>query len=652
MGQYDVLFEPLEVGPITVPNRVVRAPHSTGLTGDALIAYHEMRGRNGVGLSTLEATSIHPSAPGWLQMWNDSSMPFLEALSKQIKPTGMKMLLQAYHPGAGYAEVAGMPEHWSASAIPNPMAGVVPIAMTQAMIDDVVAAFAAAALRCRDAGLDGIDIHASSGYLLHEFLSPALNKRADHYGGSFENRFRFLKEVIAAIRDAVGDSDFVVGVRLPNEDYVPGAITAKEAAQIAATADPLVDYVSLHMGSYWRFHKLIAPADDPLGTEMPANEQIAPDLDSPVMVTGRIMTMDHAAHIVKSGAADMVSMVRTLIADPELVKKAHAGEEARIRPCIGTNMGCVGQLMSRGVMSCSVNHTASKESRMPIEPDDRTDAPKKILVAGGGPAGLEFARNAALRGHQVRLFEATQQLGGQVSLAARAPHRADVGTIIPWLEGELEQLQVPVQLNVPVDEEVIVQEGPDLVVVATGTTPRSDGFQLLTPGAPIPGHDLPHVHNSWTFFGVGRPPKLEGRAVVYDDTGSFDAISVCDVLLEAGLPVALVSRFEAVGGGLPYPAVTAGAARERLFSQDFDFIGGHFIRRIAPTEVEIGVQFTERSRTLAADLVVLVGFNEPNRGLAETLSALNKPHHVIGDVLGRNSIMNAMHAGAELGRRI
>ncbi len=652
MGQYDVLFEPLQVGPITVPNRIVRAPHSTGLTGEALIAYHEMRGRNGVGLSTLEATSIHPSAPGWLQMWNDSSMPFLEALSKQIKPTGMKMLLQAYHPGAGYAEVAGMPEHWSASAIPNPMAGVVPIAMTKAMIDDVIAAFAAAALRCRDAGLDGLDIHASSGYLLHEFLSPALNKRKDDYGGSFENRFRFTREVITAIRDAVGDSDFVVGVRLPNEDYVPGGITAKEAAEIAAAADPLVDYVSLHMGSYWRFHKLIAPADDPLGTEMPANEQIAPNLKSPVMVTGRIVTLDHAAHIVKSGTAAMVSMVRALIADPELVKKARANQEGRIRPCIATNMGCVGQLMSRGVMSCSVNHTASKESRMSIEPEDRTEAPKKILVAGGGPAGLEFARNAALRGHQVRLFEATKHLGGQVALAARAPHRADVGTIIPWLEGELEQLQVSVQLNVPVDEDVIREESPDLVVVATGTTPRADGFQLSTPGKAVPGYDLPHVHNSWELFGVGPALDLKGRAVVYDDTGSFEAISVCDVLLEAGVPTTLVSRFDSVGGGLPYPAVTAGAARERLFSQDFDFVGSHYVRGITSDSVEIGVLYTDRSRSLDADIVVLVGYNEPNRQLPEALAGMDIPHHVIGDVLGRNSIMNAMHAGAELGRRI
>lgn len=226
MGHYDRLFEPVKIGPVTIPNRIVRSPHGTGLGGEELIAYHEARARGGVGMSTIEATSVHPSAPGRLRLWDDSCMPFLEEISSRIRPTGMKLLLQAYHPGAGHAEAAGMPEHWSASAIPNPMAGVVPIAMTQTMIDDVVAAFAAAARRLRDAGLDGVDIHASSGYLIHEFLSPALNKREDRYGGSDANRMRFLLEIIEAVRAEVGGSEFAVGVRLPNEDYVPGGLTA------------------------------------------------------------------------------------------------------------------------------------------------------------------------------------------------------------------------------------------------------------------------------------------------------------------------------------------------------------------------------------------------------------------------------------------
>ena len=225
-------------------------------------------------------------------------MPFLEKLSSATHEHGMKMFHQIYHPGAGHAEVVNSPEHWSASEIPNPMANVVPIAITKTQIDDLVEHFAGAARRIRDAGMDGVDIHASSGYLIHEFLSPALNQRTDDYGGSAENRLRLLLEVIHAVRDAVGDSDFAVGVRLPNEDYVPGGLTPELVRDIAATVDPLVDYVSLHMGAYWRFHKLIAPTDDPLGVEMAPNQIILPAISKPTIVTGRIMTLDHAQHIV------------------------------------------------------------------------------------------------------------------------------------------------------------------------------------------------------------------------------------------------------------------------------------------------------------------------------------------------------------------
>jgi 2,4-dienoyl-CoA reductase-like NADH-dependent reductase (Old Yellow Enzyme family) len=556
VGIYDRLFEPLDVGPLTLPNRVVRSPHGTGLSGESLIAYHEARARGGVGMSTIEATSVHPSAPGRLPLWDDGCLPFLSEIAKRIRPTGMKLFLQPYHPGAGHAAAAGMPEHWSASAVPNPMAGVMPIAMTKAMIDDVVEHFAAAARRCRDAGLDGVDIHASSGYLIHEFLSPALNKRTDEYGGSFENRLRFLVEVIAAVRAEVAGSEFAVGVRLPNEDYVPGGLTAADSAAIAKAVDESVDYVSLHMGAYWRFHKLIAPADDPLGAEMSANAIITPELESPVMVVGRIMTLDHANHIVESGAADMVSMVRALIADPELVNKAKRSEEQRIRPCIGSNMGCVGQLMTVGRMSCAVNPTASKELAQSFEPEDRVAEARRILVVGGGPAGLEFARTAALRGHDVELFEAAQRLGGQVAIAASAPHRGDIGAIVHWLADEIDGLGVRVHLNTPLDPSMLPERAPDDWVIATGTTPRSDGFQLTTPRDPIPGHDQSHVYTSWSFFGLDRAPDISGPALIYDDTGSFEAISVADVLLEAGAKVTMVSRLDSVGASLPYPPVT------------------------------------------------------------------------------------------------
>jgi 2,4-dienoyl-CoA reductase-like NADH-dependent reductase (Old Yellow Enzyme family) len=652
MAVYDNLFEPLDVGGITIPNRIVRSPHGTGLQGDRLIAYHEARARGGVGMSTLEASGVHPSAPIGVALTSDECIDFYQTLSHRIAPYGMKLFQQIYHGGAGFPAAMGMPEHWSASPIPNPLAGVVPIEMTQTMIDDVVASFATAARRCLEGGLHGVDVHASSGYLIHEFLSPATNHRQDSYGGSLDNRLRFLREVITAIRSEVGDSDFAVGVRLPNEDYVPGGLTAADNRMIATIIDPLVDYISLHMGAYWRFHKLIGPMDEPLGLEMDANAQITPGISKPTMVVGRIMTLDHASHIISSGGADMVSMVRALIADPELVNKARERREHSIRPCIGSNMGCVGGLMSNGVMGCVVNASAGREVSLSFEPENPSSTPKQLLVVGGGPAGMEFARTATLRGHHVTLHEATSQLGGQVRIAAAAPHRADIGAITSWLADELESLGVKVQMNSLVDEQLVLNSGADAVIIATGTAPRTDGLQVSIPAEPISGFDLPHVYNTWDLFGYGRPVAMQGPAIVFDDTGTFEAISVVDVLLQAGMAVTLLSRFDTLGQNLPYPPVTVGTARERLMSGDFDFIGGHYLQKIEADTVHASVLFTERQRSFPAQTVVLVTHNAPNRELGDSLEGNGIDVHLLGDVRGRNGLMNAIHSGSELARRL
>ncbi len=650
MSHYEHLFSPLEVGPLTLKNRIVRSAHGTMLAGEKLIAYHEARAAGGVALSTLEATGVHRGAPSLTPLYSDACIPFYRELMARMRPYGMAMFQQIYHPGSATRPKKAATQI-SASAIPNPMVGGIPFEMTTSQIAEIVEAFGDAAWRCREGGLDGIDLHASSGYLIEQFLSPANNVRTDEYGGSLENRMRFLMEIIEVIRDRVGD-EYCVGIRLPNEEYIPGGLTPEEVAEIAQLVEPHVDYVSLHMGSYWRFYKLLAPMDEPLGNEMPANARITTHLTKPTMVVGRIMTLDDAERIVADGAADMVSMVRALIADPELVNKSQRGEAHLVRPCIGSNIGCVGQLMSTGVLSCVVNVAAAQEATVTAEPVGRAATRKRVLVVGGGPAGLEAARTAALRGHEVHLHEATRRLGGQVAIAATAPHRSDIGAITEWLASEVERLGVTVRLNSMVDPDVVADLAPDEIVVATGTAPRRDGFQLSTPVTPVPGHDLPHVFTSWDVFGFGGRAALVGPALVYDDTGTFEAISVADALLEAGLEVTMVGRLDAIGATLPYPPATVAAAKERLLSGSFDFIGGHHLREIRLGEVSIGVPFTERERIVPASTVVIVSYGQPNREVADAIDDGVRPVHRIGDITGTNGILPAIHQAAATARAI
>jgi 2,4-dienoyl-CoA reductase-like NADH-dependent reductase (Old Yellow Enzyme family) len=651
---YDAVFQPLVINGATISNRIVRTAHGTGLRGDDLIAYHVERARGGVGLSILEVAGVHATSASGIPVHSDAVLPLYERLAAALHPHGMQVFQQLWHAGAAYGRSAGMPL-WSASDVPNPSVGVIPTPMTKDDIDEVVAAYGAAARRVRDGGLDGVEVHGAHGYLVGQFLSPATNHRTDEYGGSPENRLRFLREVLAAIRDAVGP-DFPVGVRLSADEEIEGGLQPVDTADIARTIEPLVDFVDVSLASYWRFHKLLSTLDDPLGYELATSEIVTKAVSVPTIVTGRIMTLDHAAHLITSGVADMVSMVRALVADPYLVAKVRDGRDAQVRPCIGTSVGCVAGLMATGRLQCVVNVAAGNEATVAFETPAPADTVKRVVIVGAGPAGLEAARTAALRGHHVQLFDMARQLGGQVTIAAAAPYRTDLGAITRWLGEEVARLGVEVHLSTPVDPDTVLDARPDVVVLATGTTPRRDGFQISAPATPVPGADLAHVYTSWDVLGFGGRAVVGRTAVVYDDTGTFEAVCIADALIAAGATVTFLSRFEQLGAMIPYPPATVEASRERLMAGPFTFVPAMSLVCISATAVDARLSGTAQVRSYDADTVVIVGFPSPNRELAEhlrqPLAERGIPMHLVGDATGTNGILEAVRQAAGVARAL
>jgi 2,4-dienoyl-CoA reductase-like NADH-dependent reductase (Old Yellow Enzyme family)/thioredoxin reductase len=654
---FEALQEPITIAGLAVPNRIVRTAHSLGKpwvdVDDSLVAYHQARARGGVGLSILETGMVHPTAPRPVPSHDDRVLDGYRRLAVAIHRHHSTMMQQLWHGGSSIRNnpLGGSP--WSASDVPNPLRGVVPIPMTKTMIDDVVAGFAAAARRVQLGGLDGVEIHGAHGYLVGQFLSPMTNLREDDYGGDVAGRARFLVEILDAIRAEVGP-DFPVGVRLSADEQVPGGLEPKDTLFIAQHVEHLVDFVDLSIGSYYRFHRMMAPADAaPTGYELPLTEAVSRALNKPTIVSGRITTLDHANHIVASGAADMVSMVRALIADPDLIAKTMAGHAEQVRPCTGTNQGCVGGIRE-GNFGCVVNPAAGKEARWTSDPPDRAATSRKVLIAGGGAAGLEAARTAALRGHDVVLVEASRRLGGQVNAAAAAPHRAEFGAITHWLHDEVRRLGVRVRMATFVEPDLIDHEKPDVIIVATGSSPRRDGRSVAIPSRSVPGVTLPHVHSVWDLFGMGRRVEAVTAAVVYDDTGGWEAISAAEELLARGAKVTLATRFHTFGETVPDPPSTVDAARERLLNhRDFTLAPDSIIDEIGTAAVTLGVLGSARSVRYSADCVVIVDHRDSNRELADLLlETFDGELHVVGDANGGRTLRQAITEAATVGRAI
>jgi 2,4-dienoyl-CoA reductase-like NADH-dependent reductase (Old Yellow Enzyme family) len=628
----DHVLSPFRIKNLELRNRVVRTSQGTGLSvgqqvSDDTVAFFTAQARGGVALAFADPGQAHWSSPGLVDISTDACLPGLRRLTSAVHADGMAMFQQIWHGGPTQLTLDSSAP-WSASHVPDPGLGMLPIPLTHAMIEELTSCFVAATIRAREGGIDGIEFHAGHGYLFSAFLSPATNRRTDEYGGSLENRSRFLTEVLRAVRDAVG-LDYPIGVRF-SPDGPADQTTADDIAAITGWLEEarLIDFVDLSLGSHYGRDLLMGGSQLPPGYQLPTSEKISRQTNLPTIVAGRFGTLAQAEEVIASGAADLVSMVRATLAEPDLVAKTIAGRQAEIRPCIACLQSCAGGLNTRGRAMCAVNPATGRELTHgdPVIP--RADPALRLVVVGGGPAGMEAARTAAIAGHSVTLLEAADALGGQLRLVPST--RSEVARLVDFYAGQMDLHGVDVRLGTAGDAGTVRDLAPDAVVVATGSRPRTDGFQTLRPALPLAGLDTVTARTGWD---VLNGATLGHTVILLDEIGHYESLDVARRLIASGHRVHQVTRYALVGANLEMRWEMAGAPLyAELLRGDFTLHPRSVLLSLEPGVAHVAPhEAPQRAQPVAFDDLVLMSGNLPDRALQEELAGVAPIVRVIGD---------------------
>ncbi|WP_207101311.1 FAD-dependent oxidoreductase [Paracoccus shandongensis] len=568
----DPLLAPFRLKGLVLRNRIVSTSHASmlddgGVPGERYAAYHEEKARGGVGMTMIGGSAMVSRDSSWgggqLNLADDAVIPHLAAMADRIHGHGAAIMCQISHLGRRATALGGA---WLPAIAPSRVRETrtrsFPREMDRDDIDRVIADFAAAARRCKDAGLDGIQT-LTGGHLIGQFLSPRTNRRTDGFGGSVANRARFALMAHEAIRRAVGDG-FVVGIRYVVDEGGTDGLNADEALEIALMLQS-EGHIDLFDCIYGRMDSdLLLTEDNMPGMFQPQAPYLAQvkafrqAVSLPVLHAGGIRDVATARHVLKGGIADLVGMTRAQIADPHLVAKIAAGQEDRIRPCVGASY-CLYRKAH-----CVHNPATARETTLghAIPP---APVAHRAVVVGGGPAGMEAARVLAERGHRVTLIEAAPRLGGQILVAAQAPGRRDLRGIIDWRGAELDRLGVEVRLNCWAEPADILAESPDIVIVATGGIPDLDWLE----GAE-------HCHSTWDLLTGEVPPQAD--VLVYDGTGRQAAPSCALKLAGEGRAVTFVTPDAVPAVEMPYQDATS--FRKRFYGAGIATLTDHALIRV------------------------------------------------------------------------
>jgi 2,4-dienoyl-CoA reductase-like NADH-dependent reductase (Old Yellow Enzyme family) len=648
---FPTLFSPLQVGPMRMKNRIFSSGHDTvmvhdGAVTDQLIAYHQARAEGGAGLIIMQVAGIHESArytSHVLMVTDDSCIPGYRKLAETVHAHDCRLISQIFHPGREIMESqdGALPVALAPSAVPNERFHVMPRAVDVELLHEIIDGYAQGAVRLQKAGLDGVEVVASHGYLPAQFLNPKLNLRDDEYGGSLENRMRMLRETVRAVRTAVGP-DFVVGLRISADERTFDSVDNDDVVALCATldGDGCLDYVNVTEGtsaSTGASTHIVAPMNYEAAYTAPSAARIKKEVSVPVFVAGRINQPHEAEGVLRAEQADACAMTRALICDPEMPVKANTQRVDEVRACIACNQACIGHFHLGYPISCIQRPETGREQQYGrLAP---ATAAKKVMVVGGGPAGMKAAVIAAQRGHDVSLYEAGGRLGGQVLLAERLPHRGEFGGAATNLIAEIERYHVAVTTRATVDRRFVAEQAPDVVIVATGATPYRPELEI---------DDAMPLFDAWQVLTEGVDALPKGRIVIADWRCDWTGLGLAELIARTpGRNVTLCANGYSAGETIQQ--YTRNAMLAAAYDAGVEFVNN--ARLYGADEDTVYLQNTLTAQPVIVDdvaAVVLALGHQQRDGLFHELKADGFDTYAIGDCQAPRTVEEATLEGLKV----